>query len=203
MKQSYTHATGGAKRNIRIAELALYVLSAATVFSALSGCGSSANVEASSNASATNSDSAAIASASKLPDGSQDRPLRVMLVPADGGTESGTRSDFEPVFNAVTKNYGLHFEIRVGQSYNTVVEAMSNQLVDIAFFGAVSYQLARDRNAAQLLAVEERDRTSIYYSGIFCLATAGSTPSLTLRVRVLPLATSTQRRVSTIPSPCW
>src|SRR5882724_2047454 len=57
-------------------------------------------------------------------DGSAEKPLMVMLIPADGGTEDGTKSDFLPLFNAVTKTQGLHFDVRVGQSYSAVVEGM-------------------------------------------------------------------------------
>jgi len=105
-----------------------------------------------------------------LPDGSPRHPLRVMLVPADGGTEDGTRADFEPIFDAISRAYQLKFEIHVGHSYNAVIEAMANDQVDVAFFGAVSYDLARRRGVAQLLAVEERNGESVYYSGIFCRA---------------------------------
>ena len=73
--------------------------------------------------------------ASRLPDGARERPLRVMLIPADGGTEQGTIADFEPIFAAITREYDLHFEIRVGQAYNAVVEGMVNGKVDIAFLG--------------------------------------------------------------------
>ena len=41
--------------------------------------------------------------------GSRQKPLRVMLVPADGGTEEETKADFEPIFRAVTETSGLHF----------------------------------------------------------------------------------------------
>jgi phosphonate transport system substrate-binding protein len=50
--------------------------------------------------------------AQSLPDGSKARPLRVMLVPADGGTEDGTKADFLPVFNAVNRVTGLNFDIK-------------------------------------------------------------------------------------------
>jgi phosphonate transport system substrate-binding protein len=66
-------------------------------------------------------------------DGSSNRPLRVVLIPADGGTENGTRKGLEPIFNAVSEVTGLHFEIKVGQSYGAVVEAMWNESADIAF----------------------------------------------------------------------
>lgn len=39
--------------------------------------------------------------------GSEETPLRVMLVPTDGGTEDGTRADFAPIFNAVSRTTGL------------------------------------------------------------------------------------------------
>lgn len=100
-------------------------------------------------------------------DGSAAQPLAVMLVPADGGTEEGTRADFEPIFGVVGKATGLNFEVRVGQSYNAVVQAMANRQVDVAFFGPVSYEQARKQGAAELLAVAERKGGSVYFSGIF------------------------------------
>ncbi len=103
-------------------------------------------------------------------DGTSDRPLRVMLIPADGGTEQGTIADFEPIFAAITREYGLHFKIRVGQNYNAVVEGMANEKVDIAFFGPVTYLQARERGVAELLAVAVKQGQSVYYSGIFARA---------------------------------
>jgi phosphonate transport system substrate-binding protein len=100
-------------------------------------------------------------------DGSAERPLLVMLIPADGGTEEGTIADFRPVFNAVSRSTGLQFDLRVGQSYSAVVEAMSNDQIDIAFFGPVTYYMTRERGAAQLLAVSVTGGSSTYYAGIF------------------------------------
>jgi phosphonate transport system substrate-binding protein len=107
------------------------------------------------------------AQAQTEPDGSQARPLRVMLVPADGGTEDGTKADFAPIFNAVNRMTGLHFDIKVGQSYQAVVEGMANRLAEIAFFGPVSYMQAKERGGAELLAVGVEKGQSVYYSGIF------------------------------------
>jgi len=108
--------------------------------------------------------------AQSTPDGSASQPLRVILIPADGGTEDGTKADFVPLFNAVTRSTGLHFDIRVGQSYGAVIEAMSNHLADVAFLGPVSYVQARRRNAAELLAVAVENGESVYYAGIFVAA---------------------------------
>ncbi|PPK51092.1 phosphate/phosphite/phosphonate ABC transporter substrate-binding protein [Marinobacter persicus] len=106
-------------------------------------------------------------------DGTSDRPLRVVLIPADGGTEDGTRKDFEPIFNAISEATGLNFELKVGQSYGAVVEAMCNGSADIAWFGPVSYLQAHDRGCANLLAMAVRKGGSVYYSGIFARKDSG------------------------------
>ena len=85
--------------------------------------------------------------------GSANRPLRVMLVPSEGGTSDGTIADFQPLFDALTRATGLAFELRVGSSYGAVVEAMAADLTDIAWFGVVTYTQARERGVAELLAV--------------------------------------------------
>lgn len=99
--------------------------------------------------------------------GSAQEPLRVMLIPADGGTVTGTLSDFAPLFNVVSRDTGLHFDLKVGQSYSAVIEAMKGGLVDLAWLGPVAYVQARDAGAAELLAVSVLDGESVYYAGIF------------------------------------
>lgn len=112
------------------------------------------------------------AQAQTVADGSRERPLRVLLIPADGGTESGTKADFLPVFNAISRSTGLQFDIKVGQSYGAVVEGMCNQLADVAFFGPVAYVQAHQRGCAQLLAVGVEKGASVYYAGLFAKADA-------------------------------
>jgi phosphonate transport system substrate-binding protein len=104
--------------------------------------------------------------------GTRENPLRVVLIPADGGTEDGTRADYQPIFAAVSKMTGLQFDIRVGQSYNAVVEAMCSGSADIAFVGPVTYIQANQRHCAELLAVAVEHGQSIYYAGVFTKATS-------------------------------
>ena len=106
-------------------------------------------------------------------DGSAAKPLRVVLVPADGGTEDGTRKDFEPIFSAIKQATGLNFDIKVGQSYGAVVEAMCNGAADIAWYGPASYLQARGRGCAELLALAVRNGESVYYSGVFARIDSG------------------------------
>jgi phosphonate transport system substrate-binding protein len=110
---------------------------------------------------------AAPLAAQQLSDGSPARPFRVTLVPADGGTEDGTKADFKPLFDTVTKATGLHFDIKVGQTYGAVVEAICAGVTEIAFFGPASYLPARERGCAELLAVDVNHGQAVYYSGIF------------------------------------
>jgi len=102
----------------------------------------------------------------ELPDGSKDNPLRVMLVPSDTGADS-IADDFRPVFNAITKVYGLHFDIKVGSSFGAVVEGMCNQQVDVAWLGVVTLPIVVNRGCGEFLALDVKKGKSIYYSGIF------------------------------------
>ncbi len=97
-------------------------------------------------------------------------PLRVLLIPADGGTESGTLADYRPIFDAVARSTGLSFDLKVAQSYGGVVEAMCNNAADIAFVGSVTYLQAQKRDCAELLAVAVKSGRSVYYSGLFVRA---------------------------------
>jgi phosphonate transport system substrate-binding protein len=104
------------------------------------------------------------------PRSAQPPALRVLLIPADGGTETGTLADYRPVFDAVARSTGLRFDLKVAQSYGGVVEAMCNNAADIAFVGSVTYLQAQKRGCAELLAVAVKGGRSVYYSGLFVRA---------------------------------
>ncbi|MBC7779352.1 MAG: phosphate/phosphite/phosphonate ABC transporter substrate-binding protein [Proteobacteria bacterium] len=108
-----------------------------------------------------------LAAAQTLHNGSKEKPYRVVLVPADGGTQDGTRADFQPLFNAITRQTGQHFTLTVAQSYAAATEAMCTGVAEIGWFGAVSYLQTRSRGCAELLAVDVLDGESVYYAGIF------------------------------------
>jgi len=110
--------------------------------------------------------------ASNLPDGSKAHPLRVLMVPADTGTNDITK-DYAPVFEGITKNYGIYFDIKAGSSYAAVVEGMCNNQADIAWFGASTYGEANKKCGVDLLAVDVKKGDSSYYSGIFVRKDSG------------------------------
>jgi phosphonate transport system substrate-binding protein len=110
--------------------------------------------------------------AANLPDGSKEHPLRVLMVPADTGTNDIT-ADYAPVFNGITEHNGIHFELRAGASYAAVVEGMCNDQADIAWYGAVTFGQANEKCGVDLLAVDVKKGDASYYSGIFVRKDSG------------------------------
>ncbi|MFN3452431.1 MAG: phosphate/phosphite/phosphonate ABC transporter substrate-binding protein [Sphingorhabdus sp.] len=107
------------------------------------------------------------------PASNESAPLRVVLIPADGGTEDGTLADYRPVFAAVEHETGIKFELRAAQSYSAVVEAMCNNTADIAFVGAVTFLQASKRGCAEMLAVSVTSGRSEYFSAFFARRDGG------------------------------
>lgn len=105
-------------------------------------------------------------------DGSKSKPLVVMLVPSETGSRS-VMEDYAPLFDAITRTHDIYFDMKMGDSYNAVVEGMVVGHLDIAFFGPVTFDEAKRRGGAELLAVEETKGSSIYYSGIYHLKESG------------------------------
>ena len=120
-------------------------------------------------------------------DGSAARPLRVILIPADGGTEDGTKKDFMPIFAAISAATGLKFDIKVGQSYGAVMEAQCAGAADIAFYGVASYLPTHKKGCANLLALAINNGQSVYYSGIFARIDAGVTSVKDIKGKTIAL----------------
>lgn len=99
--------------------------------------------------------------------GSPQRPLSVLILPVDGGTQDGTLADYQPTLDAISKTTGLHFNVRVGQSYSAVVEAIATGLIDVAQLGVVSFQQARSRGNARFLAMQVIEGNSYYHAAVF------------------------------------
>lgn len=126
------------------------------------------------------------AGASGQRDGSRERPLVVMLIPSETGSES-VQDDYAPLFAAVTRARGIHFDLRMGNSYNAVVEGMVAGHIDIAFCGTVTFAEIKRRGAAELLAVEERAGQSVYHAGLFHRLDSGITGIADARGKSLAL----------------
>jgi phosphonate transport system substrate-binding protein len=101
------------------------------------------------------------------PASNSNSAIKVVLIPADGGTASGTLADYKPLFATLTESTGMTFDLSVTQSYSAAVEALCSGSADVAFVGPAAYLQAHQRGCADLLAVGVRGGKSLYYSGIF------------------------------------
>ena len=119
-------------------------------------------------------------------DGSESKPLVVMLIPSETGARS-VLDDYGPLFDAITRVDDIHFKLAMGDSYNAVVEGMAAGHIDVAFFGPVAFVEAKQRGAAELLAVEETDGKSIYYAGFFHRKDSGMKGLADLRGKTVAL----------------
>lgn len=97
-----------------------------------------------------------------------------MMLPAEGGDASKVIANSKPMFDVITKDTGIYFQIVVGDTYASVVEGMASGHAELAYLGPYTYLQAKQRGAAELLAVGvNQDGSSVYYSGIFCRANSG------------------------------
>jgi phosphonate transport system substrate-binding protein len=119
-------------------------------------------------------------------DGSREQPLVVMLIPSETGSSS-VLDDYTPLFRAITRIHGIHFDLKMGDSYNAVVEGMAAGHVDVAFFGPVTFDEARRRGAAELLAVEQTGGASVYHAAWFHRADSGMTGLADLKGKAVAL----------------
>ena len=94
----------------------------------------------------------------------QEPALRVVLIPADGGTADGTLADHRPVFAELSRATGLQFSLTATQSSGAAVQALCSGAADIAFLGPASFLAGRERGCIELLAMGVRQGQALYYS---------------------------------------
>ena len=111
--------------------------------------------------------------AGQVRDGSVENPLVIITLPAESQSAGNALGNNKPIFDAITKSTGLHFEAKAGDSYASAVQGMVTHKGDLALLGPYTYLQARERGAAELLAVAVRNGRSYYFGGIFVRANAG------------------------------
>lgn len=117
--------------------------------------------------------------------GTSARPLTVMILPVDGGTQDATLADYQPTLDAISRATGVQFSVRVGQSYSAVVEALATGLIDMAQLGVTSYQQAKSRGSVRFLATQIIEGSGVYYGALFVGASSGIRDVSALRGRTV------------------
>ena len=165
-------------RSVRAVGLGLTFFSALSAFFA-QGCSPSGVASAAPNAVTSQagmmaSRSVGASSLSGERDGSEAAPLRMLTMAGEGAAADKVRANLMPVLDAITKDTGLHFEVKYADSYAGTVEGLATRQADVCqMAGPFAYMKARERGAAELLAVGVRAGESTYYSGIFTRKTSG------------------------------
>lgn len=99
--------------------------------------------------------------------GSAKNPLQISMIPLNKNGKQAIQY-VKPLFDAITKEFEIHFELSHGKSYSAVIEAFCQQKVQIVLLGTSSYgELKNKCNNGELLAIEVKKSSSTYYSGIF------------------------------------
>lgn len=101
--------------------------------------------------------------------GSAKNPLKISVIPYCAKEGEQAIQNIKPVFDAITKEFEIHFELSYGENHDAVVEAFCDQQIQLALFGTSSYGKIRKKchHLVEILATEVKGGSSTYYSGIF------------------------------------
>jgi phosphonate transport system substrate-binding protein len=95
------------------------------------------------------------------------------LIPAEKKEEM--LKEFEPLRQYLEKTTGEKVKLFTTSDYAGVIEAMKNKMVDIAWFGPLSYVLAEQEAGAEVFAVGVRKNGSSTYKS--CIVVPGDSPA--------------------------
>ncbi|MDR3603605.1 MAG: phosphate/phosphite/phosphonate ABC transporter substrate-binding protein [Syntrophaceae bacterium] len=117
--------------------------------------------------------------AAMCPAGATDNPdpdsLKVALLPDENA--STVIKNNQPLKNYLEKQLGKKIDLIVTTDYSSMIEAMRHGRIDIAYFGPLSYVLAKSKSNIEPFAAVQRQGTTTYQavvianvqSGIGCL----------------------------------
>jgi len=99
--------------------------------------------------------------------------IRMGLIPADDADEM--LRAYEPVKEYLSKELGIHVEIKVTSDYTAAIEAMRSKHIDMAWFGPFSYVIASNVAGAEAIVNGVRASTgkADYHSIIVVNANSG------------------------------
>ena len=101
------------------------------------------------------------------PIGSATNPLKVSMIP---GAKEGKQAikNVKPIYDTITDEFEIHFELSFGESHEAVIEAFCDQQIQLALFDTYTYGEVRKKchNLVEILAIRVK-KGSTTYSGIF------------------------------------
>lgn len=79
----------------------------------------------------------------------QPKTLNVEFVPSQNSQT--LEAKIKPLQKLLSKELGIPVKVHISTNYNTMVEALKSKKIDVAFISPVSYVIAHDQGAAEVL----------------------------------------------------
>ncbi|MFQ4141466.1 phosphate/phosphite/phosphonate ABC transporter substrate-binding protein [Chlorogloeopsis sp. ULAP02] len=133
---------------------------------ALVGCQASEN-KTTTNASSLSASPAAVVD----PDVADPKTLKVALLPDE--TPSTIIKNNQGLEKYLEEKLGKNVELVVTTDYSSMIEAASNGRLDLAYFGPLSYVLAKTKSNIEPFAALKKDGDTTYQSVIIANTTSG------------------------------
>jgi phosphonate transport system substrate-binding protein len=138
----------------RLKKIAKFVLPLLLSVSLLSACGANKtnNEAAATNNAAANATNAP--AATEQAEGYVPEKLTVQFVPSQNADTLEAKA--KPLEQLLSDKLGIPVEVSISTDYNTIIEAMASQKVDVGFLPPTAYVLAKDKGAAEVILQAQR-----------------------------------------------
>uniref|UniRef100_UPI00403F58A7 phosphate/phosphite/phosphonate ABC transporter substrate-binding protein n=1 Tax=Paenibacillus sp. FSL K6-1122 TaxID=2954512 RepID=UPI00403F58A7 len=122
----------------------------------LSACGSSSSTTGSANGdnSSSNASGTSTAETEKAVEGYVPTELTVQFVPSQNADTLEAKA--KPLEKLLGDKLGIPVKVSVSTDYNTIIEAMASNKVDVGFLPPTAYVLAKEKGAAQVILQAQR-----------------------------------------------
>lgn len=122
----------------------------------LSACGSNSSTTGSANGADTSSNSSSTdtAETDKAAEGYVPTELTVQFVPSQNADTLEAKA--KPLEKLLGDKLGIPVKVSVSTDYNTIIEAMASNKVDVGFLPPTAYVLAKEKGAAEVILQAQR-----------------------------------------------
>lgn len=131
----------------------LMLILAAMISIVMVACGNESTEKSEDSGSKESSETAKEGEDKKSGEGELEK-LRVQFVPSQNADTLEAKA--KPLEKLLKEELGIDAEVSVSTNYNTIVEAMKSEKVDVGFLPPSAYTLAKEQGAAEVLLQAQR-----------------------------------------------
>jgi phosphate/phosphite/phosphonate ABC transporter binding protein len=127
--------------------------------------------------------------------------LKVALLPDENASELIKRN--QPLKDYLEHQLGKKIDLVVTTEYSSMIEAMRFERIDVAYFGPLSYIIAKSKAEIEPFAAMVEGGKATYRSILIANANSGVNAIADIRGKKWFLATQPRHPVILFPRPCW